>query len=83
MNEERIRTFISDASNNILLPMAHPFQTYSIPGYDSHSNEIAFSGFSSPLHLPSGQELRLMIKPDGTDDNNAGETCADVYAKYA
>ncbi|XP_029185899.2 uncharacterized protein LOC114953719 [Acropora millepora] len=83
VNEERIRTFISDASNNILLPMGHPLQTYSIPGYDSHSNEIAFSGFSSPLHLLSGQELRLMFKPDGSDHNNAGETCADVYAKYA
>ena len=57
-------------------------QTYIIPGYDSHSNEIAFSGFSSPLHLPSGQELRLMLKPDGSDQDNAGETCADVYAKY-
>jgi len=46
------------------------------------SNEIAFSGFATPLHLPSGQELRLMIKPDGSDNNDAGETCADVYAKY-
>ena len=62
--------------------MGHFSATYSIPGYDSHSNEIAFSGFSSPLHLLSGQELRLMFKPDGSDYNNAGETCADVYAKY-
>ena len=63
--------------------MGHPSETtYSIPGYNSHSNEIAFSGFVSPLHLPSGQVLRLMIKPDGSDKNNARETCADVYAKY-
>ena len=55
---------------------------YTIPGYDSHSKEIVFSGFPSPLHLPSGQELRLVFKSDPSDHNNAGETCADVYTKY-
>ena len=81
-NKTKIRTFISDASYNILLPMGYPLKAYTIPGYDSYSNEIAFTGFSSPLHLSSGQELRLMFKSDRSDQDNAGETCADVYAKY-
>ena len=62
--------------------MGEQSETYTIPGYDSHSKEIVFSGFPSPLHLPSGQELRVMFNPDPSDHNNAGEACADVYAKY-
>ena len=48
--------------------------------------EIVFDGFSNPLYLSSGQELRLWFTEDfynRGEHNNAGTSCADVYAKYS
>ena len=49
---------ITSASNTILLPEGGSSE-YSIPGYGANSSEIVFSDFLNPLHLSSGQELRL------------------------
>ena len=61
-------------------------ENYIIPGYDSNSSEIVFDGFSNPLYLSLGQELRLWFTEDfynRGEHNNAGKSCADVYAKYS
>ena len=58
---------------------------YTIPGYDAQSSEIIFSGFPNPLHLFSGQELRMWYEEDLLDrseHDNIGESCTDVFAKY-
>ena len=79
-----IGVFLTDASNNIVLPMGQS-SSYTIPGYDAQSSEIVFSGFPNPLHLSSDKELRLWYAEDLKDlteiDNN-GRSCTDVFAKY-
>ena len=79
-----IHVFLTDASNTILLPMGQS-SPYTIPGYDAQSNEIIFSGFPNPLHLSSDGELRLWYEEDlrdQTENDNAGKSCTDVFAKY-
>ena len=79
-----IFVFLTDASNTILLPMGQN-SSYTIPGYDSQSSEIVFSGFPNPLHLSSGQELRMWYEEDLNDkseSDNGGTSCADVLVKY-
>ena len=79
-----IFVFLTDASNAILLPMSQNSR-YTIPGYDAQSSEIVFSGFPNPLHLSSGQELRMWYEEDLKNDSefdNGGKTCADVFGKY-
>ena len=61
--------FLTDASNTILLPMSQSSR-YIIPGYDAQSSEIIFSGFPNPLHLSSGQELRMWYEEDLKNDLN-------------
>ena len=79
-----IHTVITTSSNVILLPESQQVW-YNLPGYDTSSKEIVFTGLSSPLLLSSGQELRLWYAEDYNNQyeaNNAGMTCADVFAKY-
>ena len=79
-----ITFFLTDASDKILLRMGQSSR-YTIPGYDAQSSEIIFSGFPNPLHLSSGQELRMWYEEDLRDRNehdNAGTSCTDVFAKY-
>ena len=76
--------FLTDASNTILLPMGQSSR-YTTPGYDAQSSEILFSGFPNPLHLSSGQELRMWYEEDLKNDSefdNGGTSCADVFVKY-
>ncbi|XP_074610015.1 uncharacterized protein LOC141864170 [Acropora palmata] len=79
-----INVFLTNASNTILLPMSQSSR-YTIPGYDAQSSEIVFSGFPNPLHLSSDKELRLWYGEDLRDyaeNDNAGTSCTDVFAKY-
>ena len=79
-----IAVFLTDESNNILLPIGKSSR-YTIPGYDAQSSEIVFSGFQTPFHLSSGQELRMWYEEDLKDHNdfdNSGNSCTDVFAKY-
>ena len=82
--ENIILVFLTDASNTILLPMGQSSR-YTIPGYDAQSSEIVFSGFPNPLHLSSGQQLRIWYEEDLYDESefdNGGTSCADVLVKY-
>ena len=81
---EVIYVFVTESSNNILLPIGQSSQ-YTIPGYDSQSSEIVFSGFLNPLHLSSGQELPMWYFEDLTnyaESDNGGTSRADVFVKY-
>ena len=82
--ENIIFVFLTDASNTILLPMGQSSR-YTIRGYDAQSSEIVFSGFPNPLHLSSGQQLRMWYEEDLYDESefdNGGTSCADVLVKY-
>ncbi|XP_074609607.1 uncharacterized protein LOC141863815 [Acropora palmata] len=84
--KQYIFVLLTNTSNTILLPMGQSHGSrYTLPGYDAQSSEIIFSGFPNPLHLSSGQELRLWYEEDLIDrsehDNN-GTSCTDVFAKY-
>ena len=82
--KQYIFVFLTDTSNTILLPMGQSSR-YTIPGYDAQSSEIIFSGFPNPLHLSSGQELRMWYEEDlldHTEHDNIGTSCTDVFAKY-
>ena len=79
-----IAVFLTDAHNTILLPMGQSSR-YTIPGFDVQSSEIVFSGFPNPLHLSSDKELRLWYwedRVDGSEQDNDGRSCTDVFAKY-
>lgn len=55
-----------------------------IPGYTGLSNTLVLSD-DYDRRLSGGQELRLWYGEDlrdSTDDNNAGRTCSNVYARF-
>ena len=82
--KDRLRAFITDASNNIILPRAED-TWYKIPGYNSSSSEIIITDFPNPLYLSSGQDLRLWFGRDLFDqleDNNNGAVCTNVFVRY-
>ena len=79
-----IFVFLTDASNAILLPMGQNSR-YTIPCYDAQSSDVVFSGFPNPLHLRSGQELRMSYEENLKnvfESDNGGTSCADVFVKY-
>ena len=54
-------------------------------GFDPDFSEIVFSDFPNPLHLFSGQELRLWHLDDLRnyyEGYDGGNSCANVFAKY-
>ncbi|XP_044181596.1 uncharacterized protein LOC122962518 [Acropora millepora] len=81
---EKLRTFITDASNTTILPRAKN-RSYKIPGYNSSSSEIIITDFPNPLYLSSGQDLRLWFGDDLFDhheNNNNGTVCTNVFVRY-
>ena len=81
---EKLRVFITDASNTIILPRAER-GAYTIPGYNSSSSEIIITDFPNPLYLSSGQDLRLWFGRDLFDqfeDSNNGTVCTNVFVRY-
>ena len=62
-------------------------RTYSfqIPGIGVNSTELVFNKLHTPLSVISGQEFQIWYGQDLADrseNNNAGQTCADVFAWY-
>ena len=81
---EKLRVFITDASNTTILPKPEA-GSYKIPGYNSSSSEIIITDIPNPLYLPSGQDLRLWFGYDLFDydeDNNNGTVCTNVFVRY-
>ena len=80
----QLLTLITTSNDKILLPESKQI-VYTLPGYDADSNEIVFTGISPSLLLSAGQELRIWYGEDltnGGEEDNAGTSCVDVYAKY-
>ena len=92
--EERLLTLIT-SQNRFVLLLAHYRRTqnsncryfsYKIEGVGVNETELRFNNLPSPLSVSVGQEFQLWYGPDFvncSEDDNSGETCADVYAWYA
>ena len=81
---KKLRVFITDASNTIIIPKPEG-GSYEIPGYNSSSSEIIITDIPNPLYLSSGQDLRLWFGYDLFDhdeDDNNGTVCTNVFVRY-
>ena len=80
-----LAAILTDQSNNILAPDASIVQgngRYNLPGYSSSSSELVFEKSGKPHVIFANNELRLWYGEDlrgHTEEDNDGETCADVY----
>ncbi len=62
------------------------YYLYQIAGIGVNSPDLVFNKLHTPLSVSVDQEFQIWYGQDLTDcseDNNSGETCADVYAWYA
>ncbi len=62
------------------------YHSYQIAGIGINSPELVFNKLPTPLSVSVGQEFQIWYGQDlkdCTEDNNDGQTCADVYAWYA
>ncbi|XP_078374815.1 uncharacterized protein LOC144658282 [Oculina patagonica] len=62
------------------------YYLYQLAGIGVNSTELVFNKLLTPLSVSVGQEFHIWYGQDLTDCteyNNAGQTCADVYAWYA
>ena len=80
-----IGAILTDQKNNILAPDPSTVQStgwYNLPGYSSSSEVLLFEKKGKPHAIFANDELRLWYGEDlrgRTEDDNDGETCADVY----
>ena len=59
---------------------------YKIEGVGVNEPELRFNNLSSPISVSVGDEFQIWYVQDlinCSEDNNSGQTCADVYAWYA
>ena len=61
-------------------------QPYKIEGVGVNETELRFNNLPSPISVSVGDEFQIWYVQDlinCSEDNNSGQTCADVYAWYA
>lgn len=84
-------TFITTQSKRVLFPREKFIRIksmntwYALPGFEPDSDFLVFHDFANPEFLQENQELQLWYGEDlenFNEDNNEGQTCADVYAWY-
>ena len=76
--------------NKTVLPLAEFAKgsddyRYQLDGAHVNSRTLVFNLLPTPLVVSIGQQFLIWYGQDLADyseDNNAGETCADVYALY-
>ena len=59
---------------------------YKIEGVGVNDTELRFNNLPSPISVSVGDEFQIWYGQDlnnCSEDNNSGQTCADVYAWYA
>ena len=59
---------------------------YKIEGVGVNETELRFNNLPSPMSVSVGDEFQIWYVQDllnCSEDNNSGQTCADVYAWYA
>ncbi|KAL9970877.1 hypothetical protein ACROYT_G023330 [Oculina patagonica] len=62
------------------------YYSYQIAGIGVNSPELVFNKLPTPMSVSVDQEFHIWYGQDlkeCSEDNNSGETCADVYAWYA
>ena len=62
------------------------YYSYNIEGVGVNHPELQFNILPSPMSVFVGQEFHIWFGADlknCSEDNNSGQTCADVYAWYA
>ena len=60
--------------------------SYKIEGVGVNYNELRFNNLPTPISVSVGDEFQIWHGQDlnnCSEDNNSGQTCADVYAWYA
>ena len=60
--------------------------SYKIEGAGVNETELRFNNLPSPISVSVGDEFQIWFTQDlyyCSEDNNSGQTCADVYAWYA
>ena len=60
--------------------------SYKIEGVGVNEIELRFNNLPSPISVSVGDEFQIWYGQDlynCSEDNNSGQTCADVYARYA
>ena len=59
---------------------------YKIEGVGVNDKELRFNNLPTPISVSVGDEFQIWYGQDlnnCSEDNNSGQTCADVYAWYA
>ncbi|KXJ29511.1 hypothetical protein AC249_AIPGENE18540 [Exaiptasia diaphana] len=89
----RIETHITDASDKrITPPVGYTLDDYfgrmgyDVPGYNYNTDTLVFPFISPTMNVKVGDKFRIWYGADlknAWEDDNSGETCADVYALYS
>ena len=83
--EERLSTFLTNASNKIIFPQVYEGKWYKLPGIWSDSTKLTFNNLTVPMRVSIGQQFRVWYGEDlinTSENDNRGETCLDVFALY-
>ena len=88
----QLNIYITDQNNIQLFPATSAIYNldptyffYQLSGFDANSPEIVFDSIPTPLAVTAGQKFRIWYGEDlqnVTEDDNTGESCADVYVVY-
>ncbi|KAJ7385553.1 hypothetical protein OS493_015131 [Desmophyllum pertusum] len=81
-NENELTTLVTNGRNEVIFPRYNDNRSYKLRGYNFNSPELVFNVLSPPLSVATGEEFRIWYRQDllnGSEHNNAGHTCADVY----
>lgn len=92
--DKKLLTVLTDSSKTALLladysknedHCGYKYYSYQISGIGVNSPELLFNNLPTPLSVSVGKEFQIWYGQDLIDcseGNNAGQTCADVYAWY-
>lgn len=84
-------TFITTPSRRVLFPREKFIRDksmttwYALPGFEPDSPFLVFHDFANPEFFHQGQKLQIRYGEDlknVSEDDNAGETCVEVYVWY-
>ncbi|KAL9983049.1 hypothetical protein ACROYT_G005173 [Oculina patagonica] len=85
--ETLLTTLVTNDRNEVVFPRYRQSKAYKIPGQNFNSPELVFKILPRLLRLnvAAGEEFRIWYRQDllnGSESNNAGQTCTDVYVLY-
>ena len=90
LGDTRLQTVITFKNRSALLLADYRKKdchySYKIEGVGVNDNELRFNNLPTPISVSVGDEFQIWFTQDlyyCSEDNNSGQTCADVYAWYA